>query len=116
VEYRTHDGTVKISSVRDGGPGRHAGLSPGDEIVALDGAKVNPREFEELLKKFPPGTESELAIFRRGWLTRLPITFGRPPPEKFLFKPLPDATPRQRAIYEGWIEAAWEPAKKSPDP
>lgn len=113
IDFRVRDGFVRVGSVRDGGPARRAGVSPGDEIVALDGVKVVASEFEQTLKRFPPGSEVELALFRRGWLTKVPVTLGRPPPEKYVFQPLAEATPRQRALYEGWLGAPWEPAKKA---
>ena len=114
VEYRVQDGTIRVSSVVEGGPARRAGISPGDEIVAVDGVRVAATEMESLLKRFPPGTDAEIDLFRRGYLTHVPLTFGRPPPEKYAFTPLDEATSRQKAIYEGWLEAKWEPPKKPP--
>ena len=112
AEYRIADGMVRLTAVRDGGPGRHAGLSPGDEVIALDGVKVVPSDFEEMLKRFPPGTTTEVTLFRRGFLQKVPVTFGRAPPAKYQFRPLAEATPVQRALYEAWIGSPWEPAKK----
>jgi predicted metalloprotease with PDZ domain len=114
ADYRVMDHAVRITTVRDGGPGRRAGLSPGDELLAVDGVKIVPKDFDDLLKRFPPGSTAELTFFRRGWLTRLPVTFGKAPPEKYKFRAMPDASPRQRGIYEAWLEAAWEPPKPEP--
>jgi len=114
VDYRIQDNVVRLTTVRDGGPGRRAGLSPGDELIAVDGVKIVAKEFDDLLKRFPPGTAADLTLFRRGWLTRVPVTFGRAPPEKYQFLPLPEATARQKAIYEAWIGAPWEAPKAEP--
>ena len=59
----------------------------------------------------PAGTAVELALFRRGWLTSVPVTPGTPPPEGFGFTPLATATPLERQIYESWLGAAWESPK-----
>ncbi|MCI4366751.1 MAG: PDZ domain-containing protein, partial [Thermoplasmata archaeon] len=63
AEYRVQENVVRISTVRDGGPGRRAGLAPGDELLAVDGVKILPRDFEDLLKRFPPGTSADLTLF-----------------------------------------------------
>jgi len=116
VTHRLQDQTLRVVTVRDGGPGRRAGLSPGDELLALDGVKIVAKEFEDLLKRYPPGTGADLSVFRRGILTTVPVTFGRALPEKYQFTSLPDAAPRQRAIYEAWIGAPWEAPKPGPSP
>ncbi len=53
-------GRARITSVFDDGPGRRAGLSPDDEVVALDGQRVAFADVPKALQRFPP------AVFRRG--------------------------------------------------
>ena len=112
VEHETRDGRVRIVSVYDGGPGRRAGLSPTDEIVAIDGNKITPDEFPKALLRAPAGTEVELTVFRRGRLTVVPLTTGAPPPEKYQIVPTATPTPMERTIYESWLESKWEPPKR----
>ncbi len=111
IDTRVVEGTLRIVTVRDGGAGQHAGLAPGDELVAIDGARIPAREFDEVRKSFPPGTAARLTVARRGVLTEVPVTFGSPPPEKYRFAPLPEATATQRAVYEAWLETPWAPPK-----
>jgi predicted metalloprotease with PDZ domain len=115
VEFTDDAGRPKIRSVLDGGPARRAGLSPGDEIVALNGARVTFSEFEKSLKRFPAGSTIEVSLFRRGWLTRLPLVTGKAPPEKYLLTPIETPSPLERGIYESWLDAKWEAPKKADD-
>lgn len=111
VTFENADGRVKLTTVLDGGPARRAGLSPGDEIIAVDGVRVTHAEFPKVLARLSAGTPADLALFRRGWLTHLSVTPGAPPPETYVLAPVATATPLERQIYEGWLGAAWEPPK-----
>jgi len=68
--------------------------------------------FDKALKRYPPGTPIDLAIFRRGFLRTISLTTGKPPPEKYAFTPVDGPTNLAQAVYEAWIGAKWEPAKK----
>ncbi|MGI0131804.1 MAG: M61 family metallopeptidase [Thermoplasmata archaeon] len=115
-EYRSQDGNVRLKSVLDGSPARRAGLTAGDEIVALNGAKVTHDAFAKALEANPPGTEVAVTYFRRGWLREATVTMGEPPPEKFAFTALAEPTPLATKVYESWLEAPWTPAKPGPSP
>jgi predicted metalloprotease with PDZ domain len=112
LEYEDRGGLVRVTSVLDGGPARRAGVSPGDEIVAIDQAKVTHGDFSKALMRMPAGTSVELSVFRRGWLTSLSLTTGVPPPEKHQFTAVDSPTDLERSIYESWLDAKWEPAPK----
>src|SRR5208283_4287945 len=87
VDFENREGRVRVTTVFDGGPARRAGVSPGDEIVAVDHVRVGFDKFPLALQRAPPGTTIDLALFRRGWLMHVAVTTGAPPPEKHLFKP-----------------------------
>ncbi len=110
-------GVPRVRVALSGGPGRRAGLTPGDEIVALDGVRVRYDGFEKALGRYPAGSPVELAIFRRGYLRRVTVTTGPPPPEKYAFRQVADPDPIARRVYEGWLGVPWEPdAKKDGTP
>ncbi len=105
-------GLVRVTSVLLDSPGARGGLSPGDEIVAINGGKVTFAQFGKAMEGCPPGTPLDLTVFRRGWLTTLAVTTGPPPPEKLAFSPLDAPTDLARRIYGEWVGAPWEPARK----
>ena len=113
IRYENSEGLVKVRTVLSGAPARRAGLSPGDEIVAINRAKVVHDGFDRTLKRFAPGTPVDLTVFRRGYLRTLSLTLGTPPPEKFAFTPVDSADVLARTVYEGWLEAKWEPPAKT---
>jgi len=116
VRYENSGGLVRIRHVLADSPGRRAGLTPGDELIAVNGAKVTHDGFEKALKRYPPGTPLDLAIFRRGYLHHLSLTTGKTPPEKYAFAPVEHPSDLARAVYESWVGAKWEPTPKPASP
>jgi predicted metalloprotease with PDZ domain len=102
-------GLPRVRSVLLDTPGRHAGLTPGDEIVAVNGSRATFEKFEKTMARYPPGTPVDLAIFRRGFLRHVRLTTGTPPPEKYAFTPDAAASDLARKVYEGWVGVPWEP-------
>ena len=114
IEFENRNGLVRLTRVLDGGPARRAGLSPGDELVAINRNRVLFADFPKVLEKFPAGSNLELSVFRRGWLETISASTGVAPPESYRFTPVAQPTPLEKAIYESWLEATWEPPKPSP--
>lgn len=116
VRVANAGGLVRVRHVLADTPGRRAGLTPGDEIVAINGDKVTYEKFEKSLAHYPPGTPVELALFRRGYLTRASVTMGTSPPEKYAFRPVEDAGELERKVFETWLGTKWErPARRDSD-
>ena len=113
IQFENTDGLVRVKHVLSETPGRRAGLSAGDEIVAINGAKVTYAGFEKVLQAYPPGTRVELTVFRRGYLHPIPLTMGKPPPTAYAFSPVESPSELARRIYESWLGAKWEPRAKA---
>ncbi len=63
-----------------GGPAERAGLSTGDEIIALNDLKVSVGNFDRRLGEYHVGDEVVLRVFRRDELMSLPLVL-EPAPE-----------------------------------
>lgn len=64
LTIRNSDGRACVSHVLDGGPAQLAGISAGDELVAINGRRVRADNFEALLDRLPPEGECSCYIFR----------------------------------------------------
>ncbi|MGD0249611.1 MAG: PDZ domain-containing protein [Thermoplasmata archaeon] len=116
VRLENSGGMPRVHHVLLDTPGRQAGLTPGDEIVAINGVRATFDKFEKSMTRFPPGTPIDLTIFRRGYLRHVRLTTGTPPPEKYAFTPVAAPSELARRVYENWLGAAWEPAAGTPPP
>jgi predicted metalloprotease with PDZ domain len=74
IRTRAEGTELVLSHVLDGGAAQKAGLSVGDSIVAIDGFKVDARNFEERLNRLRPGRPCTMHAFRRDELMRFDVT------------------------------------------
>jgi len=105
AETRVDDGRLEVTSVPRGTPADAAGLSPGDELLAIGGFRVPPRGLAERLKAFRPGQKSTLLVARRERLVELPVTFGKEPEETWELEVDPNADEAQRSHLADWLGA-----------
>jgi predicted metalloprotease with PDZ domain len=115
IRVRTEHGRTVVDTVFTDGPAYHADISPGDEIVALDGFRVTKETIGDRLAERSPGDPVTLTCFRRDELRETQLTLGQRPYNRLDIRPLLDAGPEQRAIYESWLGAPW-PQTAEPAP
>jgi predicted metalloprotease with PDZ domain len=114
IRFEDGGGFVRVTHVLRDTPGDRGGLSPGDEIVALNGAKASFLRFEKELEAYPPGTPLDVSVFRRGYLRKLALTMGKAPPQKYRFATAEPAEEVARKVHEHWLGVPWVAPK--PDP
>lgn len=74
----------KITGVFDGGPAQVAGLSVGDEVIAIDGFRsTSDGDLRTLCGTRPPGTKVQLSVFRRHRLISITVILGVAPPTRW---------------------------------
>ncbi len=99
-----------VEEVPQGTPAYAAGVSAGDEIIAIDGLRV-PAEsrdsegtaLDERLERYRPGAEIELLVARRGVITRLAVTLGSTPEEEFVLEADPKASAAAVKRRRDWL-------------
>ncbi len=104
MDTSSRDGRLTVTTVKRGTPAYDAGVNVGDEILAIDDYRVPPDGLEGRLKDYRPGEKATLLVARRELLTRLPITFGEKPKDRWKLEVLPNATPAQKAHLAAWLE------------
>ncbi|MGB0134741.1 DegQ family serine endoprotease [Dokdonella sp.] len=73
-------GGALVNSVTAGGAAEKAGVRIGDVILAFDGAEVvSSSDLPPMVGLTPPGTRSELEVFRNGKTLMIPVTVGELP-------------------------------------
>jgi serine protease Do len=73
-------GGALVNSVSAGGSAEKAGVKVGDVILAFDGSEVvSSSDLPPMVGLTPPGTKSELEIFRNGKTIKVPVVVGELP-------------------------------------
>jgi predicted metalloprotease with PDZ domain len=92
-----------VSSVRSGTPAYEQGLNANDQIVALDGMRVNRDQFEGLIAAKRPGAVIHLTLFRNDDLRTLDIKLGGRRDTPYRIVQLSAASDDQKRIYQSWL-------------
>ena len=95
--------SLQVTSVHAEGPGRKAGMQPRDEILAVNGHKVDARSFEERVSELKPGSSVEITLFRRERLVTATLKVGKQPRGKLQLKPAKQQTAAQKRNFKKWM-------------
>jgi predicted metalloprotease with PDZ domain len=95
---------IKVTSVHDGGPAQAAGLSPGDEVVAIDRCRATSGDdLRGLVGARSPGERVTLSVFRRHRLIDIPVVIAAAPPNRYEITAVARPEPAAAARYERWL-------------
>ncbi len=93
----------KVTGVIDGSPAQLAGVSPGDEIVAVDRFRAtSDGDLRSLFAARRPGDRVQLALFRRHKLVELTAQLAAAPPTRYEIAGVADPGPAA-ARYQAWL-------------
>ncbi len=76
VRIGKNGGDVKLSQVLEGGAAQKAGLAASDIVIAIDGLRVTPDNFDASLGRYRPGETVPVHAFRRDELHVLDVTLA----------------------------------------
>lgn len=101
-------GTATIAAVLDGSPAMEAGLYPEDDILALDGLKVDGAGLIARTEEKKPGDRVRVTVFRRDRLTEVEVTLGPKPADAVYLARIEHPTDEQKVAFRNWLGAAWD--------
>ncbi len=94
---------TRVTGVFDGSPAQHAGISPGDELCAIDTFRAtSDSDLRALVGARSVGDELGVALFRRHRLLELPVVLAPSPPTRWEIAGVADPG-AAGARYEAWL-------------
>lgn len=97
-------GVLSVKRLDRDSPAQLAGLTVGDELLALDGCRLRSADdAERQLKRWLPGQERELLWVRDGLVRRSALVPGEPAVKRWLLEPDPGASPEAVAQRAAWL-------------
>ncbi|MBC8077782.1 MAG: PDZ domain-containing protein, partial [Chloroflexales bacterium] len=103
VNTRAENGRLRVTSARSNGPAYAAGISAGDEIVALDGWRVDEGRLSARIGERTPGDGVTLSLFRRDELLHVPVTLMAAPFDKLALVRVEQPSEGQERVYRDWL-------------
>ncbi len=92
-----------VKNVLPGSPAASAGLTFGDEIVALDGDRVNAQTYPKRLGDHRPGAAITVTYFRRDQLREGRLVVATSPERKLRIEPAVHAPDQAKAVRHAWL-------------
>jgi len=111
ITTREDGDALLVATAFDGGPAVEAGLYANDQLLALDGFRVDSSTLKDRLDARRVGDKVRFTIFRRDELREVEVTLGEKPVEKFKIEPAASATDAEKAAYRAWLGEDWKPAE-----
>lgn len=101
---RGASGPVVVSRIERDSPAAAAGLSAGDEIIAVDGAKVTLRSFNESLASKRPGDRVRVLYSRRDRVAEIEVALGVKPEVRYRIRPAAGAGDGAKTLLAAWLK------------
>jgi predicted metalloprotease with PDZ domain len=104
ADTQFQEGSLVISSVEWDSPAQRGGLMAQDQILALDGTRVNVKSLDETLKLKKAGEKIRVLLSRRGTIREIDVALGQKMERSFKVKAVGNPDPLQAAILEDWLK------------
>ncbi len=109
---KNESGRITVTEVYRGRAAHEAGINAGDELVAVDGFKVDDDQLKRIARDLGPGSRVAVTLFRRSRLLEIPLTLGTRRAFTYELKPVESASDTARALYQGWLGVPWKGKEK----
>ncbi len=97
------NGREMVKFVEAGAPAQLAGIDAGDELLAIDGFRVNSEQVGERLKDYRAGDAIEMTVFHQDELRTCRVTLGPPRPSRYQIVPVEQPSSIQKQNFTGWL-------------
>jgi predicted metalloprotease with PDZ domain len=101
INTKLENGKTLVKFVEVNRPGSKAGLSVNDEIIAINGYRVNG-DIDEFTARFKEGVEAEMTVSRMGKLITIKITPEKDPTLNYKLVKMENLTDEQKALFDFW--------------
>lgn len=96
-------GKAMVKFVEVGSPAANAGIDPGDEVLALNGFRIEAEQLEKRLQDYGPGSSVELTLFHQDVLRQCTVLLKEPVPSSYTISEVESPTPAQQELLNGWL-------------
>ena len=99
---------VFINSVLQGSSAEDAGLSIGDEIIAIDGLKEEYKTIEKRLKELKADENIKITVFKQNKLKDVVLNLQHRKFGKYKIEKTVNPDAMQKSIFESWFGKKWD--------
>ena len=108
VRTKETAGRLTITGVVRDSPAWNYGLNVNDEIIALNGLRVNQSGFLSAVGRLTPGDLLTLTVTRGDWLREIEVVLGESTDKSYSLFQTEEPTELQKAVYESFFMTEWD--------
>lgn len=101
------NGKIYLSDIDTNSLALKEGLQKGDELIAIDGNRMNFNEMKDKINTIKEGDILNLNIFRSDRLMEFTLSFKIQKEPEYKIRKVENPTELQKKIYESWLGAQW---------
>lgn len=103
LKVQSENGKEMIKFVAANSPAQVAGISPDDELLALNGIRVTAEQLPERLKDYQANDMIELSVFHQDMLKTVQLQLANPQPSRYEVIRIQNPSDRQVQNIVGWL-------------
>jgi predicted metalloprotease with PDZ domain len=103
MRVQSENGKDMIKFVSANSPAQVAGISPDDELLALNGIRVTAEQLPERLKDYQANDMIELSLFHQDVLKTVQLQLAISQPSRYEVVRIPNPSDRQVQNIVGWL-------------
>lgn len=103
INTKLENGKTIVKFVEVNRPASKAGLSVNDEIIAINGYRVNG-DIDEFTSRLKEGIEAEMLVSRMGKLITLKVVPEKDPTVNYKLVKMENVTEEQKVLYNFWVK------------
>ncbi len=115
IRVRDDSGKAVVSTVLSGSPAENAGMSANDEILGVNGIRMDKSRLVFYLPNRKPGESISISASRQGSLIQLSARLIGKPTLEYRITKTSDATEDERSLFQDWLGADWQAPIIYPD-
>ncbi|WP_019508614.1 M61 family metallopeptidase [Pleurocapsa sp. PCC 7319] len=103
IRVQSENNQEVIKFVAAESPAAKGGIDPNDELLAIDGIRVNANSLNERLKDYQANDRIQVTVFHQDELKTIPITLAPPEPSRYEVVIKDNLSEVQRQNLVGWL-------------
>jgi predicted metalloprotease with PDZ domain len=103
LKLKRHGERTLVASARSDSPAYAAGVYAEDELLALDGWRVDEDKLNARIAERAPGDTVRLSVFRGDALIELSVVLGEAPYDSLSIAPMAAPDAAQLRAYRDWL-------------